>query len=88
MTKDRSHKVNGVARPIKTKKDYSAAASVIKTIASDKPDRETIAEKRLQSLLKAMEQFDEESDEPDAEGSDPAYAGPLRRWSDEPGETE
>ena len=87
MTKDRSHKLNGVARPIKTKKDYSAAESVIKTIA-DKPDRETIAEKRLQSLLKAMEKFDEESDEPDADASDPSYAGPLRRWSDEPGETE
>jgi|SRR4051812_45875947 hypothetical protein len=87
MTRDRTHKMNGVARPIKTKKDYSAAASVIEKIG-DKPDPETIAEKRLQSLLKAMEKFDEETDEPDGENSDPDYAGPLRRWSDEPGESE
>src|SRR3954452_5516239 len=87
MTKHRTHKMNGVARPIKTKKDYSAAASVIEKIG-DKPDPETIAEKRLQSLLKAMEKFDDETDDPDSENSDPDYAGPLRRWSDEPGESE
>jgi len=87
MTRGRTHKLNGVARPIKTKKDYSAAASVIEKIG-DKPDRETIAEKRLQSLLKAMEKFDDEADESDAGNADPDYAGPLRRWSDEPGDTE
>ena len=87
MTRGRTHKLNGVARPIKTKKDYSAAASVIEKIG-DKPDPETITEKRLQSLLKAMEKFDDEADEADAGNADPDYAGPLRRWSDEPGDTE
>ena len=53
MTRGSVSKLNGGARPIKTKKDYSGATSVIKTI-SGQPDRETVAEKRLQSLLKEM----------------------------------
>ena len=54
MTRGSASKPNGAARPIKTKKDYSGAASVVENIAG-KQDRETVAEKRLQSLLKAME---------------------------------
>ena len=53
MTRGSVNKLNGVVRPIKTKKDYSGAASVIEKI-TEQPDRETVAEKRLQSLLKAM----------------------------------
>lgn len=82
MTRGRVNKLNGVARPIKTKKDYSGAASVVDKI-SGQPDLETIAEKRLQSLLKEMEKFDGDGDDPDEELSDGGYAGPRRRWSDE-----
>jgi hypothetical protein len=86
MTRERTHKPNGIARPIKTKKDYSGAASVIEKITV-RPDPETVAEKRLQSLLKEMEKFDGDSDDSE-EGADASYAGPLRRWSDESGGTE
>ena len=82
MTRGRVNKLNGIARPIKTKKDYSGAASVVKKI-SGKPDLESIAEKRLQSLLKEMEKFDGDGDEPDEDTPDGEYAGPRRRWSDE-----
>jgi hypothetical protein len=81
-----NNKLNGVARPIKSKKDYSGAASVVEKI-SDQRARETVAEKRLQSLLKEMEKFDGDGEESDEEESD-GYAGPLRRWSDEPGDTD
>ena len=87
MTRGSTRKVNGIARPIKTKKDYSGAASVIEKI-TEQPERETVAEKRLQSLLKAMEKFDEEAEEADEESSGSGYAGPLRRWSDESGDPE
>jgi hypothetical protein len=87
MTRGSVNKLNGVARPIKSKKDYSGAASVVEKI-SDQQARETVAEKRLQSLLKEMEKFDGDGEESDEEESDDRYAGPLRRWSDEPGDTD
>ena len=87
MTRGSASKLNGVARPIKTKKDYSGAASVLKKM-SGQPDRETVAEKRLQSLLKEMEKFDEDADESDEEITDGGYAGPRRRWSDESTDTD
>lgn len=84
MTRGRINKANGVVRPIKTKKDYSGAASVVEEI-SGLPDRETVAEKRLQSLLKEMEKFDDDDDADDAEDamSEGGYEGPMRRWSDD-----
>jgi hypothetical protein len=87
MARSSVKKLNGVARPIKTKKDYSGAASVLEKI-SGQPDRETVAEKRLQSLLKEMEKFDGDGDDPDEEAPDAGYAGPLRRWSDESTDTD
>jgi len=80
-------KSNGAVRAIKTKKDFSGAAKVVKTIA-DVPDRETVAEKRLQLLLKEMEKFDGDGDESEEETPDGDYAGPRRRWSDESTDTE
>ncbi len=82
MTRGRINKPNGVVRPIKTKKDYSGAATIVEKI-SGLPDRETVAEKRLQSLLKEMEKFDGDQDESGDEMSEDGYAGPLRRWSDD-----
>jgi hypothetical protein len=85
MTRGSTRKLNGIARPIKTKKDYSGAASVVEKIAVQ-PDRETVAEKRLQSLLKEMEKFDGDTDEADEASPEGNYAGPMRRWSDESGD--
>ncbi|HEX4986416.1 MAG TPA: hypothetical protein VFV71_10170 [Burkholderiales bacterium] len=82
----RGSKPNGAARPIKTKKDYTGAASVIEKI-SGQSERESVAEKRLQSLLKEMEKFDGDGED-DGEMSDSGYAGPRRRWSDESGDIE
>lgn len=87
MTRHSTRKLNGIARPIKTKKDYSRAASVVQKITVQ-PDRENSAEKRLQSLLKEMEKFDGDTDDADEEAADGNYAGPLRRWSDESGDAE
>jgi len=80
-------KTNGVVRPIKTKEDYSGAASVIEKIAGQ-PDRESVAEKRLQSLLKEMEKFDDDDDDSADGTSEDGYAGPRRRWSDESTDTD
>jgi hypothetical protein len=82
MTRGSANKPNGAARPIKTKKDYSAAASVVEKI-SGKPNGETVAEKRLQSLLKEMEKFDGDEDDAEDGMSEGGYEGPMRRWSDE-----
>ena len=84
MTRANASKSNGTARPIKTKKDYSGAATLIEQMAGE-PARETAAEKRLQSLLKEMEKFDGDGEEDD-ENAESGYAGPRRRWSDESGD--
>jgi len=77
-------KSNGHARPIKTERDFKSAVAVVRTIVNQ-PDRESAAEKRLQSLIREMEKFDAADDEDDApavpeEGS---RGGPQRRWSDD-----
>ena len=79
-------KANGAARPIKTRRDYKGAATVVKQI-SDKAERESAAEKRLQSLIKEMERFDSEEDDGDG-SSDAGYSGPRRRWSDDSSDLE
>jgi hypothetical protein len=87
MSRGNVIKRNGVVRPIKTKKDYSGAASLVDKL-SGQAERESVAEKRLQSLLKEMEKFDGDGDDPDEETTDGGYAGPLRRWSDESTDTD
>jgi hypothetical protein len=87
MARGSTTKANGVARPIKTTKDFSGAATVIDKIAGQ-PDRESVAEKRLQSLLKEMEKFDGDGDDAEDGMSEDGYAGPLRRWSDESTDTD
>ncbi len=87
MARGSTTKSNGVARPIKTTKDFSGAATVIDKIAGQ-PDRESVAEKRLQSLLKEMEKFDGDGDDAEDGMSEDGYAGPLRRWSDESTDTD
>jgi hypothetical protein len=87
MTRGSASKPRRVARPIKTKKDYSGAASVVDKM-SDQPERETASEKRLRSLLKEMEKFDGDGDDSDEGTADGGYAGPRRRWSDDAPDTD
>ncbi len=79
MTKRR--KVNGRARPIRTKRDYEGATKVVKRLSSQ-ADRDSAAELRLQSLLRQMDQFDDLEDDVTADNPED-YSGPRRRWSDD-----
>ena len=51
-------------------------------------DRETAAEARMQSLLKAMEKFDGDEEDSGDERDEDGYAGPRRRWSDDSTDTD
>ena len=73
---------NGHARPIKTERDFKGAVSVVRTIAK-LPDRESAAEKRLQSLIREMEKFDAADDDPPTGTDEESNGGPRRRWSDD-----
>jgi len=74
-------KANGFARPVITQRDYENASAVARRLASQ-ADRDSAAERRLQSLLRELERYDElEEEEPDDE-EDLRYSGPRRRWSD------
>ena len=83
MTKRDRRRANGPARPIKTKRDYERASTVVKRL-SGKTGLDSTAELRLQSLLRELDKFDdpeENSSENNPEDYD--YAGPRRRWSDD-----
>lgn len=83
MSRIRPAKPNGHARPIKTKRDFKGAVSVVRTIVNQ-PDRESAAEKRLQSLLREMEKFDAADDEDTpAVPEEDSRGAPQRRWSDD-----
>ena len=79
MTKRK--KLNGRARPIRTKRDYEGASKVIKRL-SGQADRDSAAELRLQSLLRQMDEFDDVEDDVTADNPED-YSGPRRRWSDD-----
>ena len=82
-----SKKANGAVRPIRTRRDYKGAESVVKQITGQ-AERESAAEKRLQSLIKEMERFDGDGDDDGDGTSDGSYAGPRRRWSDDSPDTD
>lgn len=87
MSEANTKKLNGAARPIKTKRDYKGAETVVRKI-SDQAERESAAEKRLQSLIKEMDKFDAEEDEDADASSEGDYSGPRRRWSDDSTDSE
>ncbi len=82
MSGGSTKKLNGAARPIKTRRDYKGAETVVRKI-SDQADRESAAEKRLQSLISEMDRFESEDDEDSDMLSEGGYSGPRRRWSDD-----
>jgi len=73
-------KANGFARPVKTRRDYERASEVAKRL-SKQADRDSAAERRLQALLKELENYDD-IEEIEEEPEDVSYEGPRRRWSD------
>ena len=79
------HRKNGVARPIRTKRDYAQAADVVNKL-TEQLERESTAELRLQALIHEMERYDDMDDfDYDEDFSfEDEYDGPLRRWSDDP----
>ena len=74
-------KANGFARPVRTKRDYENASAVAKRL-SNQSDRDSAAERRLQSLLKELDRYDDLQDELTDEPGDLSYSGPRRRWTD------
>jgi len=83
MTKRDRKRSNGRARPIKTKRDYERASTLVKRL-SGQASLDSTAELRMQSLLRELDKFD--GPEVDASENDPEdfdYSGPRRRWSDD-----
>ena len=83
MTKRGHKRSDGRARPIKTKRDYERASTLVKRLTGE-ASLDSTAELRLQSLLRELDKFDEPEDDAggnDTEGHD--YSGPRRRWSDD-----
>jgi len=73
---------NGFARPVTTRRDYENAAAVAKRL-SNQSDRDSAAERRLQSLLKELDKYDDLEEEDETEDrADLSYSGPRRRWTD------
>ena len=83
MTKRHQRKARGPVRPVRTKRDYEGARSVIKRLSSQ-ADRDSAAELRLQSLLRELDKFDDQEDETSTDlPEEYDYSGPRRRWSDD-----
>lgn len=83
MTKRDRRRANGPARPIKTKRDYERASTLVKRF-SGQTSLDSTAELRLQSLLRELDKFDApEEDTSENDPEDYNYSGPRRRWSDD-----
>ena len=83
MSKRNRKKAHRPARPVRTKRDYEGAATVVKRL-SGQTRRDSAAELRLQSLLRELEKFDDQEDDAGADSLEAYdYSGPRRRWSDD-----
>lgn len=83
MTKRHRRTATGPARPIKSKRDYERASTVVKRL-SGKAGLDSTAELRMQSLLRELDKFDApEEDASEDHPEDYDYSGPRRRWSDD-----
>lgn len=83
MTKRGRKDADRPARPIKSKRDYDRASTVVKRL-SGQGGLDTSAELRLQTLLRELDKFDDpEEGASEGEPENYDYAGPRRRWSDD-----
>jgi hypothetical protein len=74
-------RANGFARPVRTRRDFENASAVAKRLSSQ-ADRDSAAERRLQSLLKELDEYEDLGEEDPEEDDELRYSGPRRRWSD------
>ena len=83
MTRRRRKEADRPARPIKTKRDYERASTVVKRLTGEN-SLDSTAELRLQSLLRELDKFDDPEDNASENNpEDYDYSGPRRRWSDD-----
>ena len=83
MTKRDRKEADRPARPIKTKRDYDRASTVVKRL-SGQDGLDSAAELRMQTLLRELDKFEDlEESAGESEPEDYDYAGPRRRWSDD-----
>ena len=83
MTKRGRKEADRPARPIKTKRDYDRASTVVKRL-SGQDGLDSSAELRMQTLLRELDKFEDlEESASESEPEDYDYAGPRRRWSDD-----
>jgi hypothetical protein len=87
MPKRNTRKSLEITRPIRTQRDYAGAKAVVKKI-SGQAGRDSAAERRLQSLLKELDKFDEREDDAEPDPADFEASTPRRRWSDGGSENE
>jgi hypothetical protein len=74
-------RANGFARPVRTRRDFDNASAVAKRLSSQ-ADRDSAAERRLQSLLKELDRYEDLGEEDPDDEEDLRYSGPRRRWTD------
>jgi hypothetical protein len=83
MNKPARRKGHERVRPIRTKRDFEGASSVVKNLRGQ-ADLDSTAEIRLQALLRELDKFEETQDDSDDDlPEEVEYAGPRRRWSDD-----
>lgn len=83
MNKPARRKNHERVRPIRTKRDFEGASSVVKSLRGQ-ADIDSTAEIRLQALLRELDKFEEPEDDTDDELPEHIeYSGPRRRWSDD-----
>lgn len=83
MTKRGRKEADRSARPIKTKRDFDRASTVVKRL-SGQGGLDSSAELRLQTLLRELDKFDDpEEGTIESPAEDYDYSGPRRRWSDD-----
>ena len=71
-----------LARAIRTKRDYKAAASIAGK--AKQAEGEPAAERRLQALLSEIDKFDNDTeDELEADAAEEVESEFRRRWSDD-----
>jgi len=83
MTKRGRKEADRPARPIKSKRDYERASTVVKRL-SGQGGLDSTAELRLKTLLRELDRFDDpEEGTLESPPEEYDYAGPRRRWSDD-----
>lgn len=79
---EKRKKPGGSTRPIRTERDYSGAAAVVKEIGG-RSNLESAEELRMRALIREMERFEDQDDDIPADPDADEHTGVRRRWSDD-----